>query len=116
MDRKKQLKQLYKETPVKGGIYKITNKQNGKLFIGATRNFKTINGVKFSLENKSHINKELMEDWATYGKDAFDFEILETLEKKDTPYFNEKEELANLEEKWLTELQPYDEKGYHSRK
>lgn len=118
MDRKKELKQIYKEIPIEGGVYQIKNNQNGKVYIGSTRNFKTINGLKFSLEagTASPTNKELQEDWSHYGASTFSIEILEPLKKKDDPYFNEKEALLELEEKWLGQLQPYEERGYNKKK
>lgn len=114
MDRKKELKQQYKETAVDAGIYQIKNNKNNKILIGSTKNFKTLNGIKFMLENGGYTtNKELQKEWEQFGKDAFTFEMLEKLKKNDDPYFNEKEALAQLEEKWLEELQPYGERGYH---
>ncbi|WP_445491647.1 GIY-YIG nuclease family protein [Niallia sp. 03133] len=113
MDRKKELKQLYKEMPIEAGIYKIQNKQNGKVFIGSTRNTKTLNGVKFMLNKGGHTNKELAAEWKQYGEQAFTVEVIDTVKKKNDPYFNEKEELKKLEEKWLEELQPYGVRGYH---
>lgn len=115
MDRKKELKQLYKETPIEAGIYLIKNTENGKLFVGSTRNLKTLNGVKFSLENGGHMNKQLVAEWKQFGKDTFTFEVLEVLKKKDDPYFNEKEELGKLEGKWLEELQPFGGRGYNKQ-
>lgn len=116
MDRKRELKQLYKETPIKAGVYQIKNIQNGKIYIGSTRNFKTLNGIKFSLEAGTFMNKELQEDWSHYGASAFSIDILETLKKKDNPYFNEKEALLELENKWLEQLQPYEVRGYNKKK
>ncbi|RFB15307.1 GIY-YIG nuclease family protein [Bacillus sp. HNG] len=118
MDRKKELKQQYKETPIEAGVYQIKNTQTGKVFIGSTRNFKTLNGLKFSLEagTASPMNRELQEDWRHYGASAFSIDILETLKKKDDPYFNEKEALSELENKWLDQLQPYEERGYNKKK
>lgn len=116
MDRKKELKQLYKETPIEAGVYQITNTKNQKIFIGSTKNLKTLNGVKFQFETNSHKNKELQKEWNSFGKDAFIIEVLEILKKKDDPYFNEKEELGELEEKWLEQIQPYEERGYNEKK
>jgi hypothetical protein len=113
MNRKKELKQLYKETAIEAGIFQIKNNENGKIFIGSTRNFKTLNGLKFSLENGVYINKELQKEWNQFGKESFSIDVLETLKKKDGPYFNEKEALSNLEDKWLEQLQPYGEQGYN---
>ncbi|WP_110926437.1 GIY-YIG nuclease family protein [Bacillus massiliglaciei] len=113
MGRKKELKQQFKETAIEAGIYQIKNVKNNKIFIGSTRNFKTLNGVAFMLETNTYTtNKELQNEWNQYGKDAFSFEILEKLEKKDSPFFNEKEALAKLEEKWAEKLQPHGVLGY----
>ena len=49
------------------------------------------------------------------GKAAFTFDILEKLKEKDDPYFNQKEALLEIEEKWLEKLQPYGEQGYNSK-
>lgn len=116
MERKKELKQLYKETAVKAGIYQIENQENGKKFIGSTKNLKTLNGVKFMLENDTHLNKELQSDWKLFGKEAFEFKVLEELKEQTDPMANPKKELERLEEKWLNELEPYDGQGYNSKK
>jgi hypothetical protein len=116
MDRKKELKQQYRETSVEAGVYQIKNTINNKILVGSTKNFKTLNGIKFMLEtNVFTTNKELQKEWNQYGKDAFTIDILEKLKKKDEPYFNEKEALATLEEKWLEKLQPYGEQGYNQK-
>ncbi|WP_338754541.1 GIY-YIG nuclease family protein [Bacillus sp. FJAT-52991] len=116
MDRKKQLKQMYKEITVEAGVYQIKNNENGKIFIGSTKNLKTLNGLKLMLETDSHSNKELQEEWSQLGKNAFTFEVLEILKKQDDPYFNEKEALSEIEKKWLEQLQPYEERGYNRKK
>lgn len=115
MDRKKQLKQQYKEISVDAGVYQIKNHINNKLLIDSTPNFKTLNGKKFMLESNTFTtSKALQEDWNHYGRDNFSFDILEKLEKDEgNPYFNEKEALSELEAKWLEKLQPYGDKGYN---
>lgn len=117
MDRKKALKQRYiEETKIEAGVYQIKNTKNGKVFIGSTKNLKTLNGVKFSLETGRSYNKELQEEWNQFGKGAFMIDVLEVLKKKDDPYFNEKEALVELENKWLEHFQPYGERGYNKKK
>ncbi|TQR14165.1 GIY-YIG nuclease family protein [Psychrobacillus soli] len=115
MERKKELKQAYKEVKVECGIYMITNKQNGKKFVASTRNFKTLNGTKFTLENGLHTNKELQKEWNEYGKDSFEIERLEVLKIPENQYMNEKKELEKLLDKWMEQLQPYGDGGYHKR-
>lgn len=115
MDRKKQLKQAYKEMSVDGGVYQIKNHTNGKVFVGSTLNFKTSNGISFMLEGNTFVpSKGLQEEWNQYGKGSFSFDRLETLEKDETnPYFNEKKALSELEAEWLEKLQPYGGNGYN---
>lgn len=116
MQTKKELKQLYKETPVEAGVYQIKNTINNKSFVASTRNLKTLNGVRFTLENNTHMNKELQQEWNQYGKEAFIFETLEILKKKKEGFFDEKRELQKLEEKWLDHIQPYGGQGYNKEK
>lgn len=118
MERKKELKQQFKEIEVEAGVYQIKNTVNGKIFVGSTKNFKTLNGLRFMLETNggNYIYTEVQKEWQQFGKDAFIIEVLEVLKKKDDPYYNEKEALDELENKWLEKLQPYDEKGYNKRK
>lgn len=115
LNRREELKQMYKEIEIEGGIYCIRNTKNGKVYVESTRNLKTISGRRLLLNMGSHTNKALQDDWKEYGADAFEFEILEVLKKKDTGYFNAKEELKKLEEKWLEKLQPYGERGYNRK-
>ncbi len=117
MDRKKELKQRFKETKVEAGVYQIKNRMNQKILVGSTRNLKTLNGLRFMLETNGYTtNKELQEEWNRFGKEAFTFSVLEKLKKKDDPFFIEKEALMELEEKWLEKLQPFGERGYNRRK
>ncbi|WP_309090894.1 GIY-YIG nuclease family protein [Domibacillus sp.] len=99
MERKRELKQQFKEMEIEAGVYEIKNTINQKIFIGSTRNFKTLNGRKFELEAGSSTNKALQKEWNKFGKEAFQFTILEQLKKP--------------EEKWLAEKQLYGEKGYN---
>lgn len=116
MTRKDELKQLAKETKIEGGVFQVKNLANGKLWVESTRNFKTMNGNEFSLRMNSHKNTELQQEYNTYGADAFEFAVLEKLEKKENGYFDEKDALKKLKNKWLKELQPYGEAGYNSPK
>ncbi len=62
------------------------------------------------------MNKTLQEEWNEFGKDVFEFKVLEVLEKKDDGYFNEKKALEKLEDKWLQELKPFGGRGYNKEK
>lgn len=113
LDRKKELKNQYKEIKTEAGIYQVRNTVNGKVLLVATPNLKTINGRQIELSTGVYKNKLLQEDWNKYGKDAFVFEVLEVLEQPEEGYFDMKDELKKLENKWLEKIQPYGDKGYH---
>lgn len=60
------------------GIYKITNKQNGKLYIGRSKDiFNRWKSHLTSLRKKKHGNQHLQEDFNAFGIDNFSFEIVE---------------------------------------
>jgi hypothetical protein len=110
---KKELKQLYKDTKITAGIFQIKNLKNQKVFLKSSTNLKTMNGQQFQLENNSHINKLLQQEYNTLGKESFVFEVLEVLKQKEGDYLDTKDALRKLEEKWLNQLQPFGDRGYH---
>ncbi len=114
MDRKKELKQQYKEMKTEGGIYQIRNTINQKVLVVATPNLKTMNGKQVGLRKwGNHKNRQLQEEYNQFGAEAFVFEVLEVLKEKEESYFDKKEELKKLEAKWLEKLQPFGERGYN---
>lgn len=116
MDRKKELKLKFKQKEIPAVVYQIKNTRNHKILVGSTTNWKSvINGQRFQLEMGSHRNPLLQQEWKEFGPEAFQFEILEKLKKEDNPYFDERDALKKLEEKWLKKLQPYGERGYNKR-
>lgn len=115
MDRQKELKNLYKQMSFPIGIFQIKNQVNGKTFIGSSKNLNSIfNRHRFQLKMNSHKNKNLQEEWNQYGPEAYSFDILETLKTDDIATENLPDVLADLEEKWLTTLKPYNENGYNT--
>jgi len=60
------------------GVYKIENKENNKCIIGSSIDIKQRwYTYKCKLNKGSYGNKELQDDWNTYGSDCFTFEVLE---------------------------------------
>ncbi|NOU94266.1 GIY-YIG nuclease family protein [Paenibacillus sp. LMG 31456] len=112
MDRRKELVQQYKELKTEAGIYQIKNIINQKILIASTNNLKSLNGKTLMLKLGSHRNLQLQKEWNEFGEAAFVIEVLEVLVKKEG-YFDEKDELKKLEEKWLHDLQPFDNRGYN---
>ena len=103
MDRKKELKRLYKETKPAMGIFIIRSKVNNKCYIQATKDLRGVmNGAKVRLEGGSHPYRELQKEWNEFGSENFIIEILENLE-----YENEEsiaEDLALLQMIWEEKL------------
>lgn len=59
-------------------VYTITNRVNGKIYVGKTNNFNyRVSKHLYTLRNKTHINSHLQRAWDKYGEDNFTFEILE---------------------------------------
>ncbi len=112
-DRKKLLKEQYKEIKIEAGVYQIKNIHNQKVFVDSTRNLKTLNGKLFMLKTGVSFIEKIQPDLDEYGAKAFVAEVLEVLEKKADGYFDEKDALKKLKEKWLEKLQPFGDRGYN---
>ena len=64
------------------GIYKITNKVNGKFYIGSANNLKRRKWEHFcNLKHNKHCNKKLQYSYNKYSKENFKFEILSNCPK-----------------------------------
>ena len=75
----------YKQRKIVGGVYAITNTPNGKMLLQTTSDIQgSQNRFEFSQMTGGCVSMQLQEDWKAYGADAFTFEILGQLEKKDT--------------------------------
>lgn len=60
------------------GIYKITNIENNKVYIGKAKDIKTRWSVhKHQLRNNKHHNLYLQNAWNKYGENSFSFDIIE---------------------------------------
>ena len=116
VDRRRELIRAYKETPRAFGVYRVRNTANGRSLVGASRDLRArLNRHQAELSLGIHPNKALLNDWKEFGKDAFEFEMLDTLEPSDKPGYDPKEDLEVLEALWLDKLQPYGEAGYNER-
>lgn len=113
MDHKKELKEMYKEMKIEAGVFTMTNKQTGKVFVGSFNNLKRLNGFQFMLKTNTHTNKELQADYNSYGQEAFEVAIVEHLKKKKRVILTPKKNSKKLEQKWLDTLKPYGERGYN---
>jgi hypothetical protein len=99
MDRKKELKEQYKQMKTEMGVFIVQNKINNKYLLVTTQNLKgMINRVRFQLNNGGHPNSELQQEWKRFGEDKFDIIILETLDyDKDESKIDYSKELYIME-------------------
>lgn len=68
---------------MKSGIYQIINLINGKIYIGSAINLINRKSIHFiKLKRNIHENKYLQNSWNKYGKEYFEFNILENCEKE----------------------------------
>lgn len=97
----------YKERKVVGGVYVLKNTENGKqLLLSAADLQGSRNRFTFSQQTNSCIQPKLQKDWETFGKESFQFEVLEELEKKETQTAEEfAADVKILEELWREKLQ-----------
>lgn len=78
------------------GIYGIKNKINGNIYIGQSIKIeRRWTAHKADLKKNKHPNQCLLNSYNKYGKDNFEFLILEQCEK---------EELNSLEESWINKF------------
>lgn len=91
-----------------GGIYKITNITNNKIYIGSTKNFKNRWKSHVNLlKNKKHFNRHLQLSWNKYGERNFKFLIIKKM--KDVS----EEKLLAEEQKYINLLNPFGLNGYN---
>lgn len=107
MNRKKELKELYKNMKPSMGVYIIKSNVKNKCLLDYTQNLKSkINGIKFQLNAASNnLNMELQNDWKEMGEKSFTIEILEKLEyDKDESKVDYTEELKMIKLIWEEKL------------
>lgn len=99
------------------GILQIRNLVNDKMQVIASTNLDgIINRHQFQLKAGGHPNRQLQADWNALGPDKFAFEVLDELSPLSDAGRDYRAELESLEDIWLDQLQPYDERGHNERK
>ncbi len=118
MKSKKELLQEYKQKVFRMGVFQIRNTVNNKILVESSPNLDAIwNRHRIELKFGSHRNLGLQADWAAHGEQNFDYEILEELdmEQIEAKQLDPNKEIKLLEQLYLEELQPYNERGYNRK-
>ncbi len=111
---RKALKQEYKEMKHPMGVYCVRNTVSGKVLVGISTNVTAmLNRHKAQLGMGGHPITALQQDWKSLGAEAFAFEVLDTIEPRDTPGYDPADDLRVLETLWLDRLTPYGDRGYN---
>lgn len=88
------------------GIYSISNKRNGKVYIGSAVNLRQrFFKHRHDLRKGNHHSIKLQNAWNKYGPDAFSFDVIETI--------NDKENLASREQFWIDQLKAATRANYN---
>ncbi|AFH61871.1 DUF2087 domain-containing protein [Paenibacillus caseinilyticus] len=113
-EKRKELVQAYQETERPAGVFRVINRRTGRMLVGSSRNLGGMkNRIWFQLESGSHPSKELQEEFRASDGEGIDFEVLEELPLRGINADEAGKLLAQLEAKWMDELKPYGERGYH---
>lgn len=105
-DKKKELKEKYKQTKPQMGIFIIKNKIDNKCLICPANDLNgVINSARFKLEAGLHSVRALQKAWIECGESNFIFEILDTLDYDiDETKTDYKNELQDLKDIWIEKL------------
>ncbi len=114
MDRKRELKEEYKQMKHDMGLIIIHSKFNNKYCLETSQNLRaTMNSVRFKLNGGAYINEELQQAWKEHGEDNFLVEILEKLDyDEDESKTDYKEDLKILQEIWEDKLKKEGNEPY----
>lgn len=106
MDRKKELKQIYKSMKPDMGVFVIRYNDSNRCYLESAHNLKSaINSTRFKLNFGNHPNKELQRAWKEKGEQSFTIEILEKLKyDEDESKSDYGEELEILKMIWKERL------------
>ncbi len=106
LNRKKELKEQYRQMKPQMGILIIRSKASNKCYIEATQDLKSkINSTKFKLGFGNHPNRDLQKEWKDYGEGNFTIDILDTLQySEDEAKTDYTEDLALLQTIWEEKL------------
>jgi hypothetical protein len=111
-NRRKVLKEEYRQIKTYMGVFRITNNVNGKIFVDSCPNLKNKwLTIQTQLGMGLFANAQVQKDWKELGSEAFAFEVLEQKEADEVS--DMRWELKQIVKPWLEKLQPFGDRGYN---
>ncbi|MEN8613897.1 GIY-YIG nuclease family protein [Dehalogenimonas sp. THU2] len=106
MDNRKDLINAYKQRKITGGVFKVTNTTSGRYLLDSAADIQARqNAFNFSVTTNNPFDYKMRKDWQESGAAAFTFEVLDTLEKKESQSQEQFiEDLKMLEGIWVEKL------------
>ena len=103
VNRKEAAKE-FKARKVPKGIFAIRCRTTGAVWVDSSSNLDAArNGAWFQLRGGLHRDKRLQNEWNACGEEAFDFEVLETLDP-DLPAVGIADILRDKKRNWAAEV------------
>ena len=106
MDKRKDLINEYKNRKISGGVFRIVNVVTGKYLLKHAVDLRgSRNLFEFAVQTGSCTDSKIQVDWKKYGAKAFDFEIIEEIERAESQNAKEfEDDLKTLKELWREKL------------
>lgn len=108
--RRKELQAQYRQTHPEAGVYRIVNTRTGQALLGSSPNLPSVSAkLEFSrmTGTSGALDRRLRADVAQFGLEAFELEVLETLETRPEMTSAEiQRDLVALEELWREKFDP----------
>lgn len=103
MDRRKELKNQYKNREIIGGVYRITCSGNGRSWLKSTCDLnEQQNRFRFFLSGNFTPEPGMRTEWNQFGAASFSFAVLEELKKGELQTEEEfAKDIQTLFEMWL---------------
>src|SRR5208337_4408427 len=100
---KRELRREAKLRKVTRGVFALRCTASGEAWIGTGDLNSSRTGLWFMLRNGMHHNKAIQEAWDSHGADAFQFDVLVSLEEDLSP-MTIKDSLREGQKHWMKEL------------
>ncbi|MFB9758820.1 GIY-YIG nuclease family protein [Ectobacillus funiculus] len=114
-NRRRELKEEFKQIKTYMGVFQITNKVNGKIYVDSCPNLKNKwLTLQMQLKMGRFANSQLQKDWTELGAEAFVYEVLEQKEANEVT--DKRWKLEQMVKLWMEKLQPYGDRGYNKPK